>query len=867
MHPSVRWEQIQSIFHEALSRPDGDERRAFVVTACAGDIELEDEVESLLAEDSRHTSLLSVPSGETAARLLNTPPPILPRIGPYRLVNLAGRGGMGMVYLAERDDLGSRAAIKILPNAWMSAARRERFLWEQRALSRLNHPSIARLYDAGLLEDGTPWFAMEWVDGEPLTAYCRNHACALPERLRLFRQVAEAVRYAHQQAILHRDLKPSNILVKAGGQVSGEVRLLDFGIAKSLDPDAGDASLTQTGAALLTPTYAAPEQARGEAATVQADVYSLGAILYELLAGEPHLDLTGKGAAEALALVEGAEARPPSAAASRLSGVSRSAWQDLDVLCLTALHRDRTRRYATVEALLRDLDRFERQQPLDARPDDFAYRLRKYVTRHRAGLLATASAAALLVAMAGYFTWRLTAARDTAIAEAARTRRIQQFIIDLFQGGDREAGPAQDLRVTTLLDRGARGARMLAADAESQSDLLQTLGDIYLQLGKHDQASELLHAALAGRKGLAKPAPALVVESLASLSLLCIDQGKLDDAGQLARQALDLATRTLPAGHPRIAAAMLAVGRVQVARAEYQQAIATLEQALRLREQNGAAAPDQSTASILVQLANAHHYSGHYDQSEALNRRVFEIYSRLYGVDHPLLVDPLINLGAIAHQRAQYLEAERHYRRAAEINRAYHGPDHPFTADSLRGLADALTYQKRYSESIPILRQVVAARERTYGPVHLAVANAIMSLAVAHRSAGHLAEAEQLLRRTIQILEKSEGQNHLHLGVAITNLGAVYMDRQEFARAEETFRRAIARLAAGLPADHRDLAIARVRLGRALLRQDRLAEAGTETAAGVAVLERTAPNSSWTTGARADLAEIAKRSSAAGLPR
>src|SRR5437660_4178568 len=287
-----RWERIQSLFHQTADLPPA-EQDAFLQAACAHDSALIHEVSAMLKEDARPASLLDRGIAGIAHALLNDPDPAqLPRqqFGPYHLIRLLGEGGMGLVYLAERTDLGSLVAIKILRDAWLSPARRERFASEQRTLAQLNHASIARLYDADALPDGTPWFAMEYVEGVPLTEYCEQHASSIPERLRLFRAVCEAVEHAHRHLIVHRDLKPSNILVKP----DGSVKLLDFGIAKQLDSLEGPVDRTRTGLRLMTPAYAAPEQILGDPVGIHTDIYTIGVVLYELLTGRLPFDLANR---------------------------------------------------------------------------------------------------------------------------------------------------------------------------------------------------------------------------------------------------------------------------------------------------------------------------------------------------------------------------------------------------------------------------------------------------------------------------------------------------------------------------------------------------------------------------------------------
>src|SRR5712691_4676854 len=382
---SARWQRIQSLFHDSADMPQA-EQRARLEAACGGDEELIVEVLAMLDQDVRGHSLLDRNIADVAQETLDksvSASLILKDVGPYRILKLLGEGGMGVVYLAERSDLGTKVAVKILRDAWLSPARRERFESEQRTLAQLNHPSIARLYDADTLPDGTPWFVMEYVDGAPITQYCREHECPVEERLRIFRAVCEAVQHAHSHAVIHRDLKPSNILVKP----DGAVRLLDFGIAKQLESLDRPVDQTRTSLRMLTPAYASPEQIRGERVGVRTDVYSLGVILYELLAGRLPFDLSSCTSAEAELRILNQEPERPSSVA------------DLDVLCLTAIHKDLERRYQSVEALIRDLDHYLKGEPLDARPDTLRYRAGKFVSRHRRSVAAACLTVAAIVTL------------------------------------------------------------------------------------------------------------------------------------------------------------------------------------------------------------------------------------------------------------------------------------------------------------------------------------------------------------------------------------------------------------------------------------------------------------------------------------
>jgi len=351
----------------------------------------------MLEADSKGNSLLDRDMANVAHQMLaatDSADPAVKEFGPYIIKKLLGEGGMGVVYLAERKDLGNLVAIKLLRDAMAFSRPPRTFASEQRMQAQLNHASIARLYDADTLPDGTPWFVMEYVEGMPITDYCQKYNCSVERRLQLFRQVCEAVQYAHAHAVIHRDLKPSNIFVKQ----DGGVRLLDFGIAKQLENLDSSVDQTRTIMRLMTPAYAAPEQIRGDSVGVQTDVYSLGVILYELLADRLPFDFSNLAPVETATIIAGHEPGKPSAKAESLSTtVSKAAWADLDVLCLTAMHKDLQRRYRSVEALVRDIDHYLSGQPLEARRDSVPYRLGKFVRRNQRTVSAVAAVFVVVV--------------------------------------------------------------------------------------------------------------------------------------------------------------------------------------------------------------------------------------------------------------------------------------------------------------------------------------------------------------------------------------------------------------------------------------------------------------------------------------
>jgi tetratricopeptide (TPR) repeat protein/predicted Ser/Thr protein kinase len=854
-----RWERIQDLFHAVADLP-AQEQRARLDALCADDPTLVAEVVHLLDEDVRGDSLLNRDLAEVADQVLaGGPSGTMPRqIGPYRLRQVIGEGGMGVVYLAERADLDSRVAIKILRDAWLSPARRERFASEQRTLAKLSHPSIARIYDADTLPDGTPWFAMEYVEGVSLTRYCATQDCSISRTLELFRAVCEAVLHAHQHAVIHRDLKPSNILVTGDGQV----RLLDFGIAKQLETLGSGIDRTRTDMRLMTPAYASPEQIRGGELGVHTDIYSLGVILYELLAGRLPFDLADRTPGEVDRIVTEQEPVRPSVAAREVAeragsvrtvrDTSGPAWADLDVLCLTAMHKDLGRRYRSVDALIRDIDRFLHGEPLEARPATVGYRVGKFVRRNRRAVSAVSAALVVVIGLVTFYTVRLATARNAALAEAERTRRIQEFMNNLFEGGDEEVGPSDSLRVVTLLGRGVQEARALATEPAVQAELFQTLGGIYQNLGDLDRADSLLQASLDLRRSRLGPDHPDVARSLLALGILRAYQSELDDAERLVREGLALSRRRARADPAALARATTALGMVLVNRGTYDQAIVTLTEAARL--DSAARLPDRELSGTLTELANSHFYAGHYAISDSLNRRVVAIDRAVYGDHHPHVASDLINLGAIQFEWGHYPEAVSRYREALEIYRAWYGNEHFETAAALTMIGRALIPQKRLAEADTVLKQALAIREHVYGPDHPNVASTLNELAKVAQQEGRLDEAEAGFRRMARIYQTTYHDNHYLIGIALANLAGVYVERKDYVEAVRLFHDALRRYAATLPADHLYVGIGRIRLGRAILLQGHFAEAERETRSGYEIVSKQSDASvSWLTNARRDL--------------
>lgn len=821
------WERIDELFNRALGIPEV-ERAAFLRTEAGDEPELVEYVERLLAQDAAAETLLDRGIAHVAADVLDGSVPLLRRVGPYRVIEVLGRGGMGVVYLGEREDLGFRVAIKVLRDATLSPARRDRFEREQQTLAQLDHPGIARLIDAAVLPDGTPYFVMEHVRGEPILAHCAHHACTVTERLRLFRAVCEAVHHAHRRAVIHRDLKSSNILVTQGERgATSTVKLLDFGIARHLD-DGG--AQTRTGLRLMTPANAAPEQIRGEPAGVYTDVYALGLILYELLAGRPAHDLEGLTAAQIeTRIVEGGVRRPSerigetgASAAPDAAAFGRAAWADLDVLCLTAMHTDPHRRYPSVETLLRDLDHFDAGEPLEAQPDSPRYRAGKFVARNRRSVVAALLLAMAVVGATAFHTSRLRAQRDRAEVAAARAEQIADYLIGLFEAGDPFAVHPDSLDIETLLERGFRQVEQLDGQPLLQAQMLDVLGRVHTRLGDYDRAGDMLHRALELRHESTDPLEtAVTLSTLAELHALT---GKRDSAEAELREALRIRELHLPPRHPTLASNLNQLGSLLTETGRYDEADVVYNLALQILRQTYTG-PHPDIGETLSNIGVNHFNRGDNGAAEPYYRDALAVDRAWFGDDHPSVATRLANLASVIEARGDLLAADTLLSDALRIFRDRLGEDHYLTSYYSTQLGSMLRRSGQLDRAENVLRDVVAAHERTLGGDHPNTTVAVNQLALTLAEGGRFAEAEPLLRRAAENFRRALGDEHYYSGSTLCQLAhAVHMNGRA-AEAEPLFRQGLAIIHAVLPPGHASRVITDSRFGALLVTLGRYEEA------------------------------------------
>jgi serine/threonine-protein kinase len=701
-----RWRQIDGLFAEALEKTP-EERAPFLAAACEGDDELRRAVESLLAADESSATFLERPAGELLGLVpepVPAPEPALDpvvRLGPYRLLRRLGDGGMGTVYLARREDetYERDVAVKLIRSGLQSPDALHRFFAERQILARLEHPNIARLYDGGSTEDGRPYLVMELVEGVPVDEYCDRHQLTVDQRLDLFRRICAAVEYAHQNLLVHRDLKPANILVTAGG----EPKLLDFGIAKRLEPGAATLpDATQTGMRMMTPNYASPEQVRGDAVATTSDVYSLGVLLYELLAGRsPYRLLSGLPHEIEQAICEREPERPSVAlfraappAAEEIAGergarpqvLRRRLQGDLDNIVLMALRKEPRRRYGSAAQLSRDLENHLQSLPVVARPDTLAYRSRKFLRRHRAGV-AAAAVVALLVA--GFIVSLIVQGRRV-VRERDKARYSLTFLMDTFKDADPYHTKGERLTADEIMTRGAeRVTRDLARQPDVQAALMDAIGEVERGLGRYDRAEPLLARSLALRRAAFGPNSLEVAESLEHLGLLKQDRRDLAGSERLLRGALAIRRARLGDGDLGTAKTLDELGVVLVAEKEpveaeklHREALAT---AMRVE---GAVGP--TVAESLLQLAKAKLAQGNDMAAERVARQALVVERGVLGTRDPRLYRVQTDVAVVLTEADSPGEAEPLLRASLKAQRELLGDRHPDVAVTRAALAAAL---------------------------------------------------------------------------------------------------------------------------------------------------------------------------------
>jgi non-specific serine/threonine protein kinase/serine/threonine-protein kinase len=735
------------------------------------------------------------------------------KIGPYKLLELLGEGGMGEVWLAEQSEpVQRRVALKIIKLGMDTKQVLARLEAERQALAVMDHPNIARFYDGGATETGRPYFVMELVQGLPITDYCDINRLTTEERVRLFIDVCQAAQHAHHKGVIHRDLKPSNVLVTVKDK-DPVVKIIDFGIAKALGQELTDQTLvTRMGQIIGTPEYMSPEQAEmsGLDVDTRTDVYSLGVMLYELLVGARPIDLGAKAdQAIRLAIRETAVPRPSTRLTSlgetkeaiaehrrtTVDALQKELRSDLDWVILKAMEKDRTRRYETANGLAEELQRHLRHEPVLAHAPSAGYRIRKFVARHRMGVLASVAVAVALVmglSLATLGMVRAQRAEQRAEDEAEAARQVSSFLVDLFEVNDPSEARGNTITAREILDRGAEKIETELQDQPLiQAQLLTTMGHVFQSLGLYRDARPKLEAALRIRRDLLGENHERLAASLRSLGDLARVQGDYLQADTLLAQAISIRESVLGPDDPELVPDLFVLGVLYDSQGRYEEAGDIFQRVLDLEiEDLGSDHP--AVGSTLNSLAIVRYNQGIYEEAEALLRRSLEIKEGASEPDDLEVANALSNLGSLNFALDRLSEAEAFHARALAINEKILGPDHPGVADGAMNLAAVLEIQERYDTAQVLYRRALSIYEETYGDSHPDVGLLLFNLANSYLHQGEVEEAEPIVRRANAVLLEAYGPEHPNVRLSFNQLGDFQRERGENRAAEESYRRALA---------------------------------------------------------------------------
>jgi len=804
-----RYQQIKRVFAEACRREPA-QRVACLDQACGADAELRREVEALLAHDQK---TFPVKPGISAAAALGLdhmdvharegssgqaafrPPTakVPERIGHYRIIRKIGQGGMGVVFEAEQDHPRRTIALKVIRPGIASEQLLRRFKHEAQVLGCLQHPGIAQVYEAGMAEVETenglaveqPFFAMEYVRGEPLNELVGQRDLGTRRRLELFATICDAVQHAHQKGVIHRDLKPANILIDEAGQP----KILDFGVARVTDADVQMTTLqTDVGQLIGTLPYMSPEQVAGDSRELdtRSDVYALGVVCFELLTGRLPYDLAAKTIPEAARTI--AEEDP-----TRLSSIDRVFRGDLDTIVSKALEKDKNRRYQSASDLAADIRRYLSDQPIAARPATTLYQLRKFARRNKTLVGAVAVAFALLcggliqVTLERNRAVRAERAAELGRTEAERQAAIAQAVND-FLNDDllAAANPerlGRDVTVRQVLAHAAEAIEGRFKDEPLvEAAIRSTLGETYHRLGEYDSVALHLEKALELRRAELGEDHRATLTSMCDLGFAYGYLGRWDEAEPLCSAALEGRRRVLGDDHP-------------------------------------------DTLMAMNNLATLYFRQARFDQAEPLLLEALAGLRRVLGEDHPDTLDPMNNLANLYARQDRWQEAEVLMIQTLETRRRVLGAEHPRTLVSMNNLASVYSLQGRYEEAEPLYAQTLEIRRRVLGEEHPRTIGSVGNLGYVYCKQGRFDEAEPLYLRAAEGLRRLLGEDHPQTLLRMSNLAALYHDQGRDEEAEQLYAKVLEARRRVLGEDHTDTLANMQGLVRSLIALGKLEEA------------------------------------------
>lgn len=794
----VKWDRVETIIDEVLKLPK-TRHDDFIDQKCQGNKKLKSEVTELLESifDSEgwledradyEEGLYEEISGDI--ELLSSPKSLIDKqLGSYTIQQQIGEGGMGAVYLAQHSDadLKHKVAIKIIRSSKATAENIQRFKQEQQILAGLQHPGIAQMYDAGIMENGSPYIIMEYVDGTPLIDYTQSKSCSLSKKLELFKQVLQAVQYAHENLVIHRDLKPANILVNN----SGNIKILDFGISKLLEDDE-DHSLTQTGVRLLTPRYAAPEQVRQENITTATDLYSLGIVFYQLLTGSTPFDFTDLSRYEMEQAILKQEAVKPSATVSDPT-LKRELRGDLDAIALKAIRKEKDLRYGVSSEFMEDLNSYKKGVPVSAVGDSFSYRGKKFFKRNKQKVIAAAALLLLFIGLTGFYTWRVVQERNIAQSEAERANQIKDFTFRILGSADPDfsGNIPKDISATTLLKSG-----ITTIDQELQNrpniyvELMTSIGHSLQGFGEREAAVTALEKALKKSKSIPNNnlQTANVLMSLANTHNTV---GNTEEAKSLIQESTSIVHDKTPAALRQLAHNYSKLGHSNALEGDYKLAKANYIKSDSLYLEAGSN-QDHARYGNIKSLAEVQMRLEEYDDAEKGLLDILSFYQSYYDRTSENVAKAQSILGRFYSRMGQYNKANNYLNKALESSKKLWGEETPNMAGIYTNLA--LNYRETgdLDKALYAIKKHMDLVENSTEKNSQSYAISLNNQAMIQADRGEFQQAKANYKQGIAIKENILSPNHPSLAIAYYNYGYFLYKQKEYQKAIPYYEKAIA---------------------------------------------------------------------------
>jgi serine/threonine-protein kinase len=844
-----QWKKVNNIVDTALDL-SGNERSTYIKEECKGDEQLKRQVTELIAsiEQSDNENFLGdvedyprhlareISDEETykhTSSLIGT------TIGTYKLIDLIGHGGMGSVFLAERSDkaYSKEVAVKILRRGMDTPSNIARFKRERNILANLEHPNIARLLDGGLTEEGMPYLVMEYVDGTPLPEHCNKNNLSTEKRLALFEQVCLAVQHAHQNAIIHRDLKPSNILV----DTKGKVKVLDFGIAKLMEPDKeGTTFQTRTGARMLTLGYAAPEQLENQIITTATDSYVLGIQLFELLAGVHPFEMVDKNFVEIEEQIREEQPKTPSEKFVKLPSQEQKQIAekrntsvkallstlkgDLDAIVMKALRKEPDHRYSTAEQLLEDINRLKTDLPIIAREDTFRYNASKFIKRHKTRLSVTVGFLLVIIGFTVFYTLQIAQERNKAQLEAQKAQEVSDFLTEMFRASNPYYNPQDTVTAATFLKRGEERIDQLENQPEVQAQLLEVMGRAYTEIGRFEKASPLLQKSLRLRKTYQGTTSIAYSQSLDALVIFQRLKGNFAEAESLTLESISIIRNNQPNNETLLSNGLNELGLILDQRGKYEEADSVYQAVLQI-QQRLYEPSHPKLAHTYNNRAGVLRKQGQYKKAEELYRKALTIWKKKNGDIHPSTAMGYNDLALILNQQGKLKKADSLYHKGLKIDKQLYEAPHRHIAQSYNNIGTFYGQQGRYQEAKPYLTKAVAMRRKLFSEFHPKLAESLNNLGRLNIELGNYDKAHPYLKEALTIDRENFGETHPYVAGDLANLARIEKENGSLSMAEKHLRESLSIFRATLPSDHRKTADILTELGDLLILQNSLTEA------------------------------------------